>query len=247
MNICLIYSPSWLSYIYVEVFAIRKTQKNIPKIYLISDKAGNPGERYCEDNNCTFIDLEEMYRDIINININNRFSRYTLYRLLIPFIIHDSRLLYIDTDAIVNGDLTDLYNIKMGKDLIAGCRDVGILDSQLSDIGLKHGDIYINAGVLLLELDKIRVKGLHHTWIRKIKERQTSCFDQDLINYTCKGHIKLLPNVYNSSLSTGFAPIDKIKIAHYAGYTHEKGWSGLITPMHQIWKDWADRYATDIS
>jgi lipopolysaccharide biosynthesis glycosyltransferase len=247
MNICIIYSPNWLEYIYTEIYALVNTNPCVDTIYLISDDNGHPEHMFCNNIKqqynviIKFIDLEHMYNEKIHTPAAiGRFTKYTLYRLLLPYVIPEDRLLYIDADAIVNGDLSELYNMDIEDCHIAGCKDIGILDCQLQDIGMKPSDDYINAGVLLMNLKKIREDNLTDKWIDMINTRPTSCFDQDMINSTCK--IKLVDNEYNSSISTGFAPIDEIKIAHYAGHLSEKGWCGLLSPMHNIWKYWSDRY-----
>lgn len=252
MNFCIIFSPNWLQYIYVEVFAIVKTNPNAKKIYLISDQAGKPKDSFVQrilqeyGVEIIFMDFQQKYNEAIRTpGTIGRFSKYTLYRLLIPQLLPEDKLLYIDADAIVNGDLSELYDMDMEDADIVGVRDIGILDIQLAHIGKNPGDPYINAGVLLMNLKQIREKQLSDVWIHSINTRPTSCFDQDIINSTCK--IKLVSNIYNSSLSTDFAPLNKIKIAHYAGHLHEKGWCGFITPMHRIWIKWEREYAEEFN
>ncbi len=247
MNICIIYSPDWLKYIYIEIFALIKTNSDVTNIYLISDAAGEPNSDFCSDLyfkygiEVIFLDLEALYNDTIRTPSNiGRFTRYTLYRLLIPKVIPEDRILYLDADTIVNGDLSEFYHQDIKNIDIVGVRDIGILDIQLQSIGKKHGDLYINAGVLLMNLDQIREKNLSDTWIKLINTQPTSCYDQDIMNRTC--NIKLASNIYNSSMSTGIPPVDQIKIAHYAGHLAEKGWCGIQSQMHTIWRKWEYEY-----
>lgn len=248
MAACIIISPNWLQYAYVEIYALVNTNPLIDMIYLVSDDYGRPEQTFCDKIKLIygvtvkFIDLESYFNGKIHTPMNNRFTKYTLYRLLLPYVIPEDILLYIDADAIVNDNLSELYDMDMTDYHIAGCKDIGILDCQLQDIGMNPGDDYINAGVLLMNLRKIREDKLTEKWIDMINTRPTSCFDQDIINATCK--IKLIDNKYNSSLSTGLAPLDKIKIAHYAGHiTEQKPWEKTsISTMKNIWKYWSGRY-----
>lgn len=147
----------------------------------------------------------------------------------------------MDTDAIVTGDLTDLYATDLVDVDIVGVRDIGIKPSQLTHIGLPADHAaYINAGVMLMNLQRIRQRHLMPQWIELINTRALSCFDQDCINMTCDIH--LTDNRYNSSVSTGIAPLDQVCIAHYAGHLADKGWCGLRSPLHQIWQMWEARY-----
>jgi lipopolysaccharide biosynthesis glycosyltransferase len=100
---------------------------------------------------------------------------------------------------------------------------------------------YINAGVALLDLDKIRDYGVYERWLHDINSRAFSCGDQDVINRACRGNIALVSNEYNSSLSTGFA--DQPKIMHWAGPADSKPWVNRQARNHHIWQRWANDYA----
>lgn len=253
MPICIIFSPNWLQYVYIEIYALLNTNHTTKTIYLVSDQAGEPSFEFCSYVNdkfnvdIIFLDLEAMYNDTIKTpGTIGRFSKYTLYRLLLPKVICEDRLLYLDADTIVNGDLSELYNMDMEDADIVGVKDIGILDIQLQSIGKKHGDPYINAGVLLMNLKQIRERNLSDIWIKLINTRPTSCYDQDVLNATCK--IKLVDNIYNSSISTGFAPLDQIKIAHYAGGIADKPWENTCrNPMKKIWDFWDYRYKNEVT
>jgi lipopolysaccharide biosynthesis glycosyltransferase len=237
MNVVITYSPNWLEYVKIEVYALHHTQKEKLKIYLLSDADGKPDKSFCDKYNIEFLDISPLFNQKINNkNVDTRFTKYTLYRLLLPEVIQEDRVLYIDADAIVNDDISDFYNMNI--DLVAGVRDIGILPSQLKAIGLTTDDFYINAGILLLNLKEIRKANL--PWIEEINSKVYTCHDQDVINKTCKGRITLVSNNYNSSLSTGFS--NNIKIMHYAGTTNMKPWNGKPN-NYQIWQRWKDEYS----
>lgn len=251
MNFCIAYSPNWLQYIQIEIFALVNTNRHVKRIYLMSDAGGKPEEKFLNyiwfeyGAEVIFIDLEREFLSTIHTPASiGRFTKYTLYRLLIPQVIAEPRVLYLDADTIVNGSLQEFYYMGLKDFEVAGVQDVGMLEPQLKAIGKKYGEPYVNGGVLLMNLDLIRQKGLSHVWIQQINTRPTCCFDQDVINATCK--VRLVGNMYNSSLSTGFAPLEKIKIAHFAGPLHKKGWSGPYSPMHSIWKHWEERYRAEV-
>lgn len=241
--VALCYSPNWTSYAEIEAFAIRQTNPGA-RVYLISDSTGKPAPAP----GCTFIDVERLYRQRIPsaINVDGRFTQYALYRLLLPEIIPDARLLYVDADALVVSSLQDLWQRGLdGGALVAGVRDVGILESQLRDIGLSPGDVYINAGVTLMDLHGIRAAGLPAEWLRLINSRHFSCHDQDVINMTCQGRINLVGNEWNSSLSTGFAPDPKIM--HWAGGASDKPWCNYRVHRHDLWARWAALHALEVA
>ena len=89
-----------------------------------------------------------------------RLSKETYYRLLIGDILPESvdRLLYLDPDIVINGNLTDFYNLDMqGNTVAAGAHLFGFMEKiNLARLGMKKSNRYINAGVLLIDLDMWR-------------------------------------------------------------------------------------------
>jgi lipopolysaccharide biosynthesis glycosyltransferase len=251
MNIAIVFSPDWSRYVAIELLSIFSTNPAPIKVYLISDGPPlmdfqclcRPG---CE---VQYIDLEQRFKERIPsiVNVCTRFTKYVLYRLLLPEIINDDRLLYLDADVIVNGDITGFYNTDMGDNLVAGVQDTGMgcgnltaWHQRLQSIGLSPGARYINAGVTLFNMAAVRKSGLQETWIRMANEMAYACHDQDIINLTCQGRIQLINLPYNVSLSTGLdINQDDIRIMHYAG---QKPWANSDAPFQAIWKRWADKY-----
>ncbi|MDR0618122.1 MAG: hypothetical protein LBG23_05145 [Endomicrobium sp.] len=74
---------------------------------------------------------------------------------------------------------------------------------------ITKNDIYINAGVLLLNLKNLRADNVNKSWINLAEKESFPFHDQDIINLTCKGKIVFLPPEYN------FAT-DNAKIIHFA-------------------------------
>lgn len=257
MNIALVYSPNWSQYVAVEVFAIFATNPAPMKVYLVSDgectiDTDRITKLFGEGYSIEYIDMLPLYKEKITseINVTSRFTKYVLYRLMFPYAINEDRLLYIDADAIVNGDLTDFYNMDMCDNLLAGVADCGDEQYNLKGrIGLSQEDAYINAGVTLLNLAKIRQckigeLSLADVWIKEANTKRYNCQDQDIWNLTCRGRVKEIPLAYNVSVSTGLdIDSDKIKIMHYAGPADEKPWRSNKAPFVEIWHKWASEYS----
>ena len=75
-------------------------------------------------------------------------------RLLIPDVIQESKVIYLDCDVIVQSDLSDLFKIELGNNAIGGVHDeYAERDTAIPRI---KNDQYINSGVLILQLDKLR-------------------------------------------------------------------------------------------
>ena len=246
MNIAIIYSPDWSEYVKVQVYAIFRNNPPPVKVYLGSDTDGRMdlnklAQEFGPGYETEFIDMEKLFRLTItsDLNIDKRFTKYALYRLLLPTIIKDDKLLHIDADAIVTGDITEMYNMDMGNALIAGVIDAGAEQYNLkAPIGFTPEDPYLNAGVLLMNMAKMRKEKLAETWIKEVNGQLYAAHDQCIINKTCKGRTKVLDLKYNVSLSTGLE-LQDIAIMHYAG---EKPWKTPSVPHNHIWEYWQAEY-----
>ncbi len=253
MNVAIAFSDNWSKFVAVEMYALFSTNKAPIKVYLLSDELSENnikefdsvcnicGEGYTYE----YVNVLEMYNRLMpsGINVDSRFSKYTLYRLFLPKIIQDDRVLYIDADAIVIGDLSYLYDTDMDSEgyLLAGVEDTGLQKGYKTKIGLTEDDLYINAGISLINLKLVREEGLYEKWIDMANNIFYEAHDQDIFNITCNKRTKKFHYKYNTSLSTGLnIQKENIKIMHYAG---NKPWNTMTVPFYDIWKQWVHNYA----
>lgn len=75
-------------------------------------------------------------------------------RLLIPDLVPEDRVIYLDCDTLVLQDLAELFSMDMQGHALAGAEDVS--GGQGIDIPMPDGEKYINSGVLLMDLAKLR-------------------------------------------------------------------------------------------
>ena len=157
------------------------------------------------------------------------------YRLMLPKLLPDvSRIIYADLDIIFFGDLIDIYEYDLGKNVIAAVPT--------------RTNMYINSGFLLMDLDKIRKENIYEKWVLDSKTHDYYNPDQDVLNFTLKGRIAFLPLRYNFQLSHGSrifkiyseSQLDDLKhnlvVLHYSDYI--KPWSAGIRPVFsEYWWD----------
>jgi lipopolysaccharide biosynthesis glycosyltransferase len=91
------------------------------------------------------------------------FSRGTLFRLTIPDVLDVGKVIYLDCDVAVNLDIFELWNIDIEDLSLAAIFDAAIirarrkLHSRVRAWAMRYdGEKYFNAGVLLMNLDRIR-------------------------------------------------------------------------------------------
>lgn len=114
---------------------------------------------------------------------------YTLLRLLADLVPDmPEKLLYLDIDMMANGDISKLYN-------------TDITEYEYAAVKEKYGSKilytdYINAGMLLFNMKKIKETGLLEKSRELIKNRKLLFADQSAIYYSTTKKL-LLPRIYN--------------------------------------------------
>jgi lipopolysaccharide biosynthesis glycosyltransferase len=163
--------------------------------------------------------------------------------------------MYFDADVIFLDCLTELDDIDLKDNLIAGVKD--ILNTKSYWKRLQAGKIdsslfggYINSGFMILNLKKIRETGLYEKWLEISKVEKYRYPDQDLFNLTCKERILRLPLRYNFAvwtkaqyaepLAEGVFSREEYEEAVYnplvIHYVPGKPWSGEITLDDKWWR-----------
>lgn len=137
------------------------------------------------------IDVTDLYeKEFGNCKNENAYcTPYTLLRLLADLVPEvPDKILYLDIDMMAAGDISELYN-------------VDISDYEYAAVKEKYGSKiiksdYINAGMLLLNMKKIKETKLLEKARKLIKTRKLIFADQDAIFWSTKSKL-LLPRIYN--------------------------------------------------
>ena len=140
--------------------------------------------------NCVLHDLTENYKlDSNSISIAKRFTPYALLRLYSSEIDGmPSKILYLDADTLAHDDIEPLYNTDISNYEIAASKDY---------YGrVLKGRNYINSGVLLINMDKIKQTKLFEKSRAMCKAKRMFLADQDAIN-RCATSILILDDKFN--------------------------------------------------
>ncbi|MCR4643717.1 MAG: glycosyltransferase family 8 protein [Lachnospiraceae bacterium] len=137
-------------------------------------------------------------------NDTKRHTIGTLFRLKICDVIDKSitRIIYLDADVVVNLDIKTLWNEDLEGKAIGGVVPLKFnVKMPICECGMVTYNDYINAGVLLIDLDKIRDMDFYDACSMFLKKYPELCrsLDQDAINYVCKDEICKLDMRYNTS------------------------------------------------
>lgn len=126
-----------------------------------------------------------------------RISKETYYRIFATEYLPKKldRILYIDPDTLIIGSLNEFYNMPMGDAVIAGAKHFdGFVDNwNKFRLNIKYSKQYINAGVMLINLDNMRKAFDAQRIFDYIKRNKPILFlaDQDVINAVYDGKIIL--------------------------------------------------------
>jgi len=121
---------------------------------------------------------------------------------------HLDKILTIDNDTIVKANISELWDIDLGDNYFAGCTEPFYTKGMIT---------YINMGVAMLNLKKIREDGIDDLLLKNLYTYYYRNAEQGCINDTCQGHILVLPSEYNVTQYTREKPnTTQTKIQHFA-------------------------------
>ena len=157
------------------------------------------------------------------------FSVVTYYRLFIAslFPMYD-KIVYLDCDLVVLGDVSKLYNVDLGGKILAAAPEQFVQNTRefrmYADKALGvDPSSYVNAGVLVINLDEFRKNKIEEQFIKLITEYDFDLLDPDqaYLNYLCRDKIVVIPNGWNKEPMPLACDGEK-NIVHYALY--KKPW-----------------------
>ena len=165
--------------------------------------------------NIEYININKVPLNKKGLNYNTGYTKASLIRLYLTKFIKEDKALWLDMDLIVKDNIDALWDIDLTNYYAAGVIDQGAKTNLMTPNLDIDKNLYINSGVLLLNLDKIRKDKKDKELNDFVNENKLMYPDQDTVNVVFKNNIYFLENKYNSSLFTGEA--SDFKIYHWAG------------------------------
>ena len=246
------------NYVYPTAVAITSILENANEktkfeIYLM-----HPGN-FKEESKEKLIKLKEKYKNLnlefINMedrfkNANNKgLATPTYYRLSLSSLLPNiDKIIWLDGDILALDDLSDFYNLDMENLYYRGFLDHNNEELNiLKDFGIED-DHYICAGVMLINLEKLRQDNMEQKFEEFINQNNDKLkeHDQTVINALCYKNIGILPakfgifNYFN----------DKAGLKNYRNSLVTKDKYSLNelleafkkpTVVHCVTKPWKDR------
>ena len=158
--------------------------------------------KFYENKQITFVNMESSFSK--TRKVIDHITEQTYYRLKAADIlpVKYDKCIYLDVDTIVNTDLNELLSIDIDDNYIAAVRAAGYYFKKdwakkyCLKIGIPDISQYVNAGVLLMNLRKIREDNLTPI-LEKEAYNNYPTVDQDVFNKVCYNHILHLPFKFN--------------------------------------------------
>lgn len=143
----------------------------------------------------SFYKIEDSYID--NLALSG-FNRNIWLRIFLPELLDENidRVLYLDTDTIVCGDITELFSVDLTNHSLAACMDfMGFSDKVFKRLGYPSDYGYICSGVMVFNLNYFRAHNLTEKILDFARKHagEITFPDQDAINAACHKSMKLLP------------------------------------------------------
>jgi lipopolysaccharide biosynthesis glycosyltransferase len=147
----------------------------------------------------SFYEIDEAYVASFATFSDARYGLATFYRLLLPALlpVKIEKLIYIDVDIIVIGDLSELYNTDITAVPIAAVPDP--VEWDRPDLGIPDRANYFNAGVLLINISLWKEQQIAEKAIAFLKQypEKATYVDQDALNAVLIGNWKKLDDKFN--------------------------------------------------
>lgn len=268
MNIATALNRKYLEYTSVMLTSVcENNRQESVRVFLLHHELTDEDVRLLE------ISLEAYDIEIVPLKVErkkftDRFPRTAewsiemYYRLMLFDLLPDDveRLLYLDVDIIVNMSLHEFYYTDFeGKELVV-CENAGGYINYKERMGqkqlemfdplFKQGFQYFNSGVMLMNVEKLRVGYNFKRYMDCIKKwnYEMGAPDQDILNYEHWDQL-IYADAHKYNYFSRIAHENGIdyengkKVLGIIHYTDEKPWNtkNYHYPIEKIWWDYAKK------
>jgi lipopolysaccharide biosynthesis glycosyltransferase len=220
----------------LHIFTIDCEQTNIEKIRQTADSFSVPISFYSVS--------KELFKNFSN---PGTYSWACYLRLLAPSLLPNlDKVLYLDVDISINGNIRELWEEDIKDYSLAGLNDAILSYNIVKDyIGYDyHKEGYINSGVLLINLNYWRKNNIEQKMLDYLNTHKVKLPDQDTINAVLHSTIKFLHPKWNT-MSTYFT-LPPLVVPEQKKYIKEL-WRGakiihFVGPYKQWYRDCVNPY-----
>lgn len=216
----------------ISMISLFETHKNVEnlEVYFIGENISVINKEKIENiaktykRKCIILELPKI--DLPNEIVSKRWPKSAFSRLFAAEILPNDieKILYLDCDTIVKENLSQLFDKNYDSYIFYGVKDC-IGKEYKKNIGLEENSVYVNAGVLLINLDELRKINVYNRieeFLNKYK-KMINYADQDILNGTFKGKIGCLNANYNvMTIEFVYSHKEIIKLRRPSNYYNEE-------------------------
>ena len=170
------------------------------------------------------------------------FTLTIYFRLFIPSMFPQyDKGIYIDSDVVLTDDIAKLFDIDIDENYIGACNDLSIADIPPlvayteKAVGVNAKE-YINSGVLLMNLKKMRDDDLEGHFLSLLNKYHFDSIapDQDYLNAMCNGKIYYLEEKWDTMPNDAKPMLTETSLIHYNLFSKPWCYDG-IQYEEQFW------------
>ncbi len=169
-----------------------------------------------------FVDISDHIKEFSErLHTRDYYSKSTYYRLFIPKMYPQfDKALYLDSDIVVLGDIARLYDTYLGGNLVGAATDEFVQqfpvlkDYVVNRVGVKMSKHYFNAGILLMNLRKLREIDFEEIFLNLLSQVKFDIGqDQDYLNAICRNRVTYFSDLWNKMPLSKC--VGKLRLIHY--------------------------------
>ena len=208
INVLYLSDNNYAVFLGVSITSLFENNRYIRKltVYIIDDNISHNnkeillsiGEKY--NRSLIFLDISDGIRKLKKMGAPLYRGSYTTYLKLFAFaLLPDSihRILFIDTDTVVVGDISGINDIQMAGNPISAVMD-NLCAPDKKCLGYSKRDLWFNMGVMLVNVNLWKAMNCEQIMIDTMQKRCAYvAVDQNLLNIGLHGRISILNPAVN--------------------------------------------------
>lgn len=154
--------------------------------------------------------------------IRHYYTKTTYFRFFIAEMFPEyDKAIYIDSDTVVKGDISELYATDIGDCYLGACHEQAMVQVDVYGnycekvVGVSRHNFF-NAGLMLINCRRFRGGKVLEKFAKALGEYNfVVTQDEDYLNLICKDHVHFLDQRWNTEVTDGLGyPYDPAEEAH---------------------------------
>ncbi|MFC1760289.1 glycosyltransferase family 8 protein, partial [Candidatus Neomarinimicrobiota bacterium] len=243
-SVVFITDQNYIQHLGVAIYSLLNNNKELVfDIYIINNgidkEEYNKLELIASKYHCRITNILANDDIFSNVKIDKHFTKTTYYRLLIPTFIKVDKVLFLDSDIVVNNSIEELYSTNIDDYMVAAVESPGF--DRHRELKMDANAKYFNSGVLLINVKRWIQENVLEKVINFVESNPSDVkyLDQCGLNAIINGNWKELPLKFNQ-MTRLFNKYYNIQYECFPNYELKEAkenpviihYSGLLKPWH---------------